>query len=172
LRFVNADERALEMGAGPYEAAELAASLRAGLVGQRESFMFETVRSDPVGARVSELAETARHGSHGVMVSIRIDSPDTSKQRVAMRVMQGGHDVPDEKLEARFKRTLANLERSIDELPVVVIFANTNLARPFQLENRRSPISPGLQAGERGGFPGSHGRNVLGVRSCSGRWAR
>ena len=68
------------------------------------------------------------------MVFIRIDSPDTSKQRVAMRVMQGGHDVPDEKLEARFKRTLANLERAIKELPVVVVFDNTNLARPFQLE--------------------------------------
>ena len=37
------------------------------------------------------------------MVFIRIDSPDTSKQRVAMRVMQGGHDVPDEKLEAVYK---------------------------------------------------------------------
>ena len=52
LRFVNADELALEMGVGPYEAAELAASLRAGLVGQRESFVFETVLSDPVGASV------------------------------------------------------------------------------------------------------------------------
>ena len=68
------------------------------------------------------------------MVFIRIDSPATSKQRVAMRVMQGGHDVPDEKLEARFKRTLANLERATKELPVVVIFDNTNLAHPFQLE--------------------------------------
>jgi hypothetical protein len=46
----------------------------------------------------------------------------------------GGHDVPDEKLEARFERTLANLERAINALPVVVIFDNTNLAQPFQLE--------------------------------------
>ena len=69
----------------------------------RTEELFETVLSDPVGARVSELAETARHGIHVVMVFIRIDSPDTSKQRVAMRVMQGGHDVPDEKLEAVYK---------------------------------------------------------------------
>jgi predicted ABC-type ATPase len=68
------------------------------------------------------------------MIFIRIDSPETSKQRVAMRVMQGGHDVPDEKIEARFHRTLANLERAIEALPVVIIFNNTNLARPFQLE--------------------------------------
>jgi predicted ABC-type ATPase len=134
LRFVNADDLAVEMGLGAYEAAELAASLRAGLVGQRESFVFETVLSDPVGAKVTELVETGRNGMHVVVVFIRVDSPETSKQRVAMRVMQGGHDVPDEKLEARFQRTLANLERAIKALPVVIIFDNTNLARPFQLE--------------------------------------
>jgi predicted ABC-type ATPase len=134
LRFVNADELAAEMGVGAYEAAELAASLRAGLVSQRESFVFETVLSDPVGAKVAELVETGRNGMHVVVVFIRVDSPETSKQRVAMRVMQGGHDVPDEKLEARFQRTLANLERAIKVLPVVIIFDNTDLARPFQLE--------------------------------------
>ena len=48
--------------------------------------------------------------------------------------MQGGHDVPDEKPEARFARTLANLERAIAVLPVVVIFDNTDLAHPFRLE--------------------------------------
>jgi hypothetical protein len=90
LRFVNADDLAVEMGTGAYEAAELAASLRAGLVGLRESFVFETVLSDPHGSRVSELVETGRNGIHVVMVFIRIDSPATSKQRVAMRVMQGG----------------------------------------------------------------------------------
>ena len=134
LRFVNADELAAEMGVGAYEAAELAASLRAGLVSQRESFVFETVLSDPVCAKVAELVETGRNGMHVVVVFIRVDSPETSKQRVAMRVMQVRHDVPDEKLEARFQRTLANLERAIKVLPVVIIFDNTDLARPFQLE--------------------------------------
>jgi predicted ABC-type ATPase len=134
LRFVNADDLAVELGLGAYEAAEVAASLRAGLVGQRESFVFETVLSDPVGAKVTELVETGRNGMHVVVVFIRVDSPETSKQRVAMRVMQGGHDVPDEKLEARFQRTLANLSRAIKALPVVIIFDNTNLARPFRLE--------------------------------------
>jgi len=134
LRFVNADDLAVEMGIGAYEAAELATSLRAALFGQRESFVFETVLSDPIGAKVTELVETVRHGIHVVMVFIQLDSLETSRQRVAMRVMQGGHDVPDEKLEARFQRTLANLERAINALPIVVIFDNSNLARPFQLE--------------------------------------
>jgi len=51
-----------------------------------------------------------------------------------MRVMQGGHDVPDEKLEARFERTLANLERAVRALPLVLVFDNSDLARPYRLE--------------------------------------
>jgi predicted ABC-type ATPase len=43
-------------------------------------------------------------------------------------------DVPDEKLEGRFHRTLANLQRAIQALPVVVIFDNTDLSRPYRLE--------------------------------------
>ena len=134
LRFINADDLAAEMRLGAYEAAGLAASLRASLLEQGESFVFETVLSDPVGAKVAELEEAGRRGIHVVMMFIRIDSPDTSRQRVAMRVLQGGHDVPDEKLEARFHRTLANLERAIKKLPLVVVFDNTDLARPFRLE--------------------------------------
>jgi len=134
LRFINADDLAAEMRLGADEASDLAAALRASLVEQRESFVFETVLSDPVGAKVQELEATSRRGISVVMIFIRIDSPETSKQRVAMRTLQGGHDVPDEKLEARFHRTLANLERAIRMLPVVVIFDNTDLARPFRLE--------------------------------------
>lgn len=46
----------------------------------------------------------------------------------------GGHDVPDAKIEARFQRALVNLERAITAWPVVVVFDNTDLARPFRLE--------------------------------------
>lgn len=134
LRFVNADDLAYAMGLAAYEAAELAASLMGSLLAQKDSFVFETVLSDPVGEKVSELEEASRRGVHVVMIFIRIDSLDTSKQRVAMRVLQGGHDVPDEKLEARFPRTGANLERAIQKLPAVVVFDNTSLVRPFRLE--------------------------------------
>tara|TARA_Y100001934_G_scaffold241519_1_gene296600 strand:+ start:556 stop:738 length:183 start_codon:yes stop_codon:yes gene_type:complete len=51
-----------------------------------------------------------------------------------MRVMQGGHDVPDEKLELRFDRSLANRDRAIEALPLVVILDNSNLSHPYRLE--------------------------------------
>jgi predicted ABC-type ATPase len=134
LRFINADDLASALRLEAYQASALAAALRAALVEQRESFVFETVLSDPLGAKVRELEEISRQGIGVVMIFIRIDSPETSRQRVAMRVLQGGHDVPDEKLAARFHRTLANLDRAIRGLPVVLVFDNTDLGRPFRLE--------------------------------------
>ena len=62
LRFVNADVLAAELAVEPYEAARLADALRRALVGRGESFVFETVFSDPVGDKVAFLAEAARRG--------------------------------------------------------------------------------------------------------------
>lgn len=62
LRFVNADLLAAELAVGPYEAADLADALRRTLVGRGESFVFETVFSDPAGEEVAFLEEAARSG--------------------------------------------------------------------------------------------------------------
>jgi predicted ABC-type ATPase len=50
-----------------------------------------------------------------------------------MRASQGGHDVPDEKLRARFERTQANLKLAIERLPYVVVYNNDDLAHPYKL---------------------------------------
>lgn len=68
-----------------------------------------------------------------VLCFIGIASPKTSDQRVAMRVSQGGHDVPVKKLTARFPRTLANLRAAIHALPHLLGFDNEDLAHPFTL---------------------------------------
>jgi predicted ABC-type ATPase len=133
LRFVNADTLTDALNVNPYEASELAAAIRSTLVQQRESFIFETVLSDPVGDKVETLASYAALGYTVVLIFIRIDSPEESIRRVAMRVSQGGHDVPDEKLRARFERTKVNLERAIARLPHVIVYSNDDLAVPFQL---------------------------------------
>lgn len=133
LRFINADELSASLGLSPYEAAELATAVRRELVNQRESFIFETVLSDPVGEKVDQLASYASLGYTIVLIFIRIESVDESSKRVAMRVCQGGHDVPDDKLRARFERTLANLQRAIERLPHVIVFSNQDLNNPYQL---------------------------------------
>jgi predicted ABC-type ATPase len=132
LRFVNADDLARELALDPYAAAELAATLRETLLEQGESFVFETVFSDPVGEKVAFLKRTAARGYTVVLCFIGVDGPALSEERVAMRVAQGGHDVPSDKLVARYPRSLRNLARAIRELPHVIVYDNSDLARPFQ----------------------------------------
>lgn len=133
LRFLNADVLAGELGIDAYQAAEVAAKLRQELVSQKESFVFETVFSDPVGDKLAFLKDTAQRGYSVVLCFIGISSVDRSEERVAMRVSQGGHDVPTDKLTARFPRTMANLKQAIKELPCVAIFDNDDLGAPFRL---------------------------------------
>lgn len=132
LRLVNADVLARELGVDVEVAAQLAGRLRQRLVEQRESFVFETVFSDPVGDKLAFLQDTVRRGYAVILCFIGIAGPETSDQRVAMRVSQGGHDVPADKLVARFPRTLANLKAAIHTLPHVFVFDNEDLARPFR----------------------------------------
>ena len=133
LRFVNADVLSRELKLGPYEAAKMADSLRRELVKQRESFVFETVFPDPAGDKLAFLKDAATAGYTVILCFIGISGPEVSEQRVAMRVSQGGHDVPTNKLETRYPRVLANLRNAIREVPHVWIFDNDDLRHPYRL---------------------------------------
>ena len=76
------------------------------------------------------LVETASLGYTVVLCYIGIPSAATSEERVAMRVTQGGHDVPSEKLQTRFPRTLANLHSALRDLPHILVFDNSDLGLP------------------------------------------
>lgn len=132
LRFINADVLAHEVDLDPYAAARVADALRREIVKQRESFVFETVFSDPFGDKLAFLKAVAESGYTVVLCYIGVASPDISEERVCMRVSQGGHDVPTEKLRARFPRTLNNLFTATRELPHVLIFDNNDLNAPFR----------------------------------------
>jgi predicted ABC-type ATPase len=110
LRFINADDIARELDISAYEAAEIADTLRHELVRQRESFVFETVFSDPAGEKLAFLTDAVAAGYNVVLCFIGISGPETSEERVAMRVSQSGHGVPPEKLITRWR--LATLRHS------------------------------------------------------------
>lgn len=133
LRFLNADVLADELAFDAYQAAEIASKLREEFLNLRESFVFETVFSDPVGDKLAFLKKAARLGYTVVVCFIGIADADRSEERVAIRVSQGGHDVPTDKLIARFPRTMANLKKAILELPFVFVFDNDDLQMPYRL---------------------------------------
>jgi len=57
---------------------------------------------------------------------------DLAAERVASRVRAGGHDVPLDKILARYARTLDNLEKAILRLPRVTLFDNSSFDDPFR----------------------------------------
>jgi len=133
FRFVNADVIARDLRMDAYEAANIASAIRLELVRHRESFVFETVFSDPVGDKLKFLQDAADAGYTVLLCFIGISGAKVSEQRVAMRVSQGGHDVPTPKIASRFPRVLANLKAAIRKLPHVWVFDNDDLQHPFRL---------------------------------------
>ena len=132
LRFVNADILADELHLEPYAAAKLADAMRHELVKRKESFVFETVLSDSLGDKLKFLKDAGASGTTVILCFIGLATPEISEERVSMRVSQGNHDVPTEKLKSRFPRTLANLKAAIRDLPHVLIYDNTDLRHPFR----------------------------------------
>lgn len=132
LPYINADVLARELDLEPYAAARMADALRREFVARGASFVFETVFSDPVGDKRTFLRAAAGSGYTVVLCYVGISGPDVCEARVAMRVSQGGHDVPTEKLRSRFPRTIENLRAAIRELPHVLIYDNDNLSRPYR----------------------------------------
>jgi predicted ABC-type ATPase len=133
LRFVNADEIAKELGADSYVAAKMADALRRELVARRESFIFETVFSDPVGDKIAFLKEVEQSGYTVVLFFIGTAGADVSEERVAMRVLKGGHDVPSDKLIERYPRVMRNLRRALVEISNIRVYDNTDLRDPYRL---------------------------------------
>ncbi|PQO30294.1 hypothetical protein DTL21_23325 [Bremerella cremea] len=132
LRLVNADVLAKQLNLAPYAAAKVAIKIRDQLVVQRESFAFETVFSDPVGEKVQFLIDAAKAGYDVTLCFVGLASAKLSIQRVAMRVSQGGHDVPMDKLKARHPRTMNNLKLAIPKLERVIVFDQSDLRTPYR----------------------------------------
>jgi predicted ABC-type ATPase len=97
-----------------------------------ESFVFETVLPDPAGEKPSWMDEAADMGYTVVVCYVGLPDARVSDERVAMRVSQGGHDVPSTKLKGRFRRSLANLRRAPREVEHALVFDNGALRRPVR----------------------------------------
>ncbi len=132
LPFVNADVISAELGVGAYKAAEMAEAARRQLYERRESFIFETVFSDPVADKLAFLEEAVASGYHVVLCFVGVSGPDVSVDRVGQRVFEGGHHVPADKLISRYPRTMENLRLALLRLPLVLVYDNDDLREPHR----------------------------------------
>lgn len=133
LPFINADQITAALGVSNEEARKAADAARAEMLNGRKSFITETVFSDPVGSKLAFLREAIAVGYEVHLVYIGIASPLLSEARVMQRVAGGGHDVPPDRLERRYRQSLRNLRAALDFVPDVSVFDNSSDSDPFQL---------------------------------------
>ncbi|MFM7651779.1 MAG: zeta toxin family protein, partial [Vulcanococcus sp.] len=135
LPFVNADVLAGvvfpdDPEAHSYDAAILAEELRNQLLKDGMSFCFETVYSHP--SKIDFVAHAKALGYQVVMVLIHLESSDLNQARVAMRVSEGGHHVPPQKVTSRIPRLLRHVSASIPLVDVLRVYDNTSALDPFR----------------------------------------
>lgn len=127
IAFVNADEIARSLAAESHPQAEL--DVRAGrfmlqqidaLTAASADFMFETTLSSLNYAR--RIPDWQARSYRVGLVYLRLPNVEASIQRVARRVADGGHAIPEEVIRRRFGRSLACLEGYKDVVDEWYIF--------------------------------------------------
>jgi predicted ABC-type ATPase len=78
--------------------------LRKKLLAAGKKFSFETVFSHP--SKLDIMREAKANGYKVYLYFVSTSSPEINKERVALRVKKGGHNVPIKKIEDRYYRSL------------------------------------------------------------------
>lgn len=116
LKNREADERLAQI---------IADVLRKMLLFKKRKFSFETVFSHP--SKLDIMRQAAEAGYKVYLYFVSTDSPDINKNRVATRVQKNGHNVPNDKIESRYYRSLEQLYDAAQISYQVYFFDNTGI---------------------------------------------
>lgn len=135
LEFVNADVIAArewpgDESAHAYDASRLAAARRDELLAARASFVTETVFSHE--SKV-DLVRTASASGYLVTVHVVLVPEELAVARVANRVENHGHAVPEEKIRSRYERLWPLVAEAIGLADAAHVYDNTSASEPFRL---------------------------------------
>lgn len=139
--YVNADDIKIEYKLSDLEAAQRAEAQRNALLNSFSDFTFETVLSTERNLLLLQRAK--EYGYEVQCIYVLTCDVNINVARVRDRVADGGHDVPEEKIRARYFRCLELLPRMIDVCDKIAVYDNSD--RPaliFCKEDGRSKIFP------------------------------
>jgi predicted ABC-type ATPase len=129
--YINPDEIAITLGGNTifkaYEASAIAAKERLKCIESKQSFSFETVMSHPSKLAILETAIEA--GFETRLVFVSTNNPLTNVDRVKQRVIEGGHDVPEDKVISRYHRSLSLLPKALEIVDKTYIFDNSDSSK-------------------------------------------
>ena len=113
-----------------YEAAKIAEAIRLRLLQDGRTFCFETVFSHP--SKIDFVANAKALGYEIVLVFIHLEQIQLNLARIAQRMSEGGHTVPDEKVKARIPRVLQLVKQVLPLCDQAYILDNSCADNPFQ----------------------------------------
>jgi predicted ABC-type ATPase len=106
---------------------------------KRVSFALETTLASK---RTLGMMQKAKVGGFTVqLVYIGLDTSERGILRVQERVLQGGHDVPDEDVRRRYIRGLANLPEAIRKADRAIVYDNSANEHRKMLETEHGAIT-------------------------------
>lgn len=171
VRFVNLDEIArglspLDPQAGRGEAARIALARIDALIRGNGTAVDFSIESTLAGLTyLRRFREAARQGWRIHLLYFAVRSPEEALARIARRVSEGGHDIPEPEARRRFARSVANLGRYIDIADLWRVFDNNGPQPRAVAEGRMGCLD---YTGETGGLPDALRATLDALPRCPG----
>jgi predicted ABC-type ATPase len=121
--YINADVLKREYSLTDIEAAKAAEALRNRLVEKKMDFTFETVLSTERNLLL--LKKAKEYGFEVQCIYIITCNADINVARVRGRVLDGGHDVPEDKIRSRYDKALELIPKLINVCDKMLIYDNS-----------------------------------------------
>lgn len=132
LRFSDEKLSFFEVEVNSYFASVASDFVRQKLLQSGASFTFETVMSSP--DKIDLLRTAQKRGFRTYLYYVATDDPIINLSRVRSRVRMGGHPVPEDKVVARYARSLDLLVDAIKHTHRAYIFDNSGHSQVWLAE--------------------------------------
>lgn len=131
--FINADiiqrdELRDASMAASYEAAGIARDRRSAMLDAGKSFATETVFSH--ASKLGIIEDARARGYLVIVMHVGVESADLSVARVKGRTKEGGHDVPEDKIRARYDRGRPLIREAVLRADRGLVYDNSKLNDP------------------------------------------
>lgn len=130
--YINADDIQRARGISAAAAQAEAQRARAEALQDGRSFAYETVMSHP--SHLAVLQQAAAQDYEVTLHFVSLDSPDRNVERVAWRVADGGHDVPEDRTRARYQKTMAAAPSAIALSNNAYVYDNSSTSEGMELQ--------------------------------------
>ena len=114
-----------------YEAASIAEQRRQTFLANKQSFVSESTFSHP--SKLKLIDDAIHAGFRIILYHVNVHHSDLSVARVAQRVKEGGHNVPEDKIRERYSRNQVLIKKAVLKADKAFIYDNSSLNKPMTM---------------------------------------